>query len=178
MTNSQFIRTLLLIFVVSFGAVGQACAGGKSDTQLEEGARFGGSYQKPGAPVRFDHNYDGSTELAEQEIVDLYIIPEFDIDKLDVKVLSTSQILAGREFDYSAAAKGSEPVLIPVTVSSNEAGRFYINIHVTSEANGAISTRSFALPITVGDVPKKKSKATFMGDGERVRMMDAEETVQ
>ena len=164
---------LLCLFILGV----EAYAGGNSLEPVDKGARLGGSYQKPGAPVQLEHNYDGKTELAEVEAIDLYITPNFTLQNMEVKVSSTSNILGGQEFIFSDVAPGSVPVHIPVSVSATEVGRYYINVFVTSNARGAVSARSFALPVMVGDVPKKQSKASVIG-GERVIMMPAEETVE
>lgn len=142
-----------------------------------KGMRMGSDYQKPGTPIRLQHDYDGSTELSTAEIITLKLLPSFNLDKVSIDVKTSSDSLVLSADSYSGPGDSSMAIVIPVTVSSDEAGKYYLNIAVSSENGGQHLSRSFALAVVVGDPPQEKSSQPSVIYGERVRILNAEETI-
>jgi hypothetical protein len=134
-------------------------------------------YQKPGAPVTFEHNYDGKTALAESESVQLQIVPTNDLEMLTIELESNNDALQLEGEGYIGPAVSGEPIVMPVSIKSNDPGRFYVSVFITGQQGSLTRTRSFALPINVGDYQRAKSVVAKV-DGEQVKVLQALETVQ
>jgi len=174
---------LIAVMGISISACGQnqknvTQADPVADPKPVAGMRMGTDYQKPGAPVRLKHDYDGSTEVSEIESITLAFVPEFDLDEVNVEIKSGSDGLVADVQGYTGAAKQGVPITIPVTVHAEEAGRYQLNMMVVSQQSGVSAARNFSLTINVGDVPREKAGVTEQIDGEPVRVMNAEEKIR
>lgn len=143
----------------------------------QHGHSHSSGYQKPGAPVVFEHNYDGKTALTESESVQLQIVPTNDLELLTIELRSNSDALELEGEGYIGPATSGEPIVMPVSVKSNDPGRFYVSVFITSQQGPLERTRSFALPISVGDYQRAKSQVAKVA-GEQVKVLQALETVQ
>ncbi|WP_317929128.1 hypothetical protein [Halioxenophilus sp. WMMB6] len=177
-------KRLISPFVVAIlMAGGFACADNQdqlpeSSSAPGQGLRLGSDYQKPGAPVEFQHSYDGKTKISEPEIIDLMIIPSFDLEQVTVTATATDGLtLTGFEA-YTGEGTEGEPILLTGTVASNQAGRYHLNLFVTSENGNESASRSFTLTVVVGDVAPISKPTVLDASGEAVRVLNAEEKLQ
>ncbi|MCE2028815.1 hypothetical protein [Sessilibacter corallicola] len=185
---------LLLPLVLTLGVGLIGCGSESSDDRLtasvsapevdshtetvdeQSGLRLGRHYLKPGAAVLFDHDYDGKTDVSEQELVNVQILPSFNMETLRVRITSVDGIMVGGDISFQGPAIGQQPVNIPVLIQSGSEGRYYLNVMVDSMVKGDKQSRSFALPIVVGDAPiSTKSSQIVESNGELIRVMPATE---
>lgn len=170
------LATAVIAASLALSSVGCEQAKESVESQPSKGAQSASSgYLKPGAPIRFQHNYDGKSEVGVAEIVELSFVPEADLDRVSIKVSSTTHSIAVVADDFSGPAKAGQAIAIPVTVTAQQEGEFFVNLAVSSTVGPQTSARNFALPILVGDLPQAKLSAPKTPQGEAIRVMPAEE---
>lgn len=141
------------------------------------------SYQKPGAAVRFSHNYKGPIALGEDYSMQLSFAVAESAGRLDLKLrpdaglstdLSTNQFAFGPESNQTKT--------IDLKVRADQAGKYYLTIFASlTDGQGDTQHRVFAVAIEAGDAldqPGKKSAT--MGEsasGEPIVILPAQETV-
>jgi len=144
-------------------------------------AQFSSNYRKPGAPIDFTHNYDGTTVAGELESFEITLSSRVK-GGLKALVYSRDNILVGDNIEQSKPLEVGETLVIPVTVSSPTDGKFYLNVQASSQINEQKMGRAFSLAIYVGNW-EKASKSTngqvkTTGEGkEKVIIMPAQETI-
>lgn len=171
-------RQLTYLAFIGLSLMMTSCGQGPqpaAQVQPVEGIRMGTDYQKPGAPIRMGHDYDGNTSLNTPEIINLVFFPAFDVERLTIDLSSSSDDLAVAAVNYDGPASANNPVSIPVTVSSGIEGRYFINMQVATDKNGYKSGRAFSLQVVVGNPPSQKADTTKELNGERIRVLSTEE---
>lgn len=137
---------------------------------------LGNQYLKPGAAVAFNHDYDGKTDVAEIEPINIHVLPSLDMEALRIRVTSLDGLMISGDILFQGSAVGQQPVTIPVAIQSSSEGRYYINVQVDSVIEGLAQSRSFTLPVIIGDATANaKAKRVIESNGELIRVMPASE---
>ena len=111
------------------------------------------SYAKPGAAVRFSHDYRGGAEPGETTLVALSFAERYAAGELIIRLepMPGLQMSPGqRQYAYDLSA--DEPVQIDVALGAAVAGKYYLNIFASvTDAAGRPQSRVFALGFQVGE---------------------------
>lgn len=132
--------------------------------------------KKLGAAMAFNHSYDGSSNISQVESFELTFQPTQAIDSLSIDIRSPDNILMGGNRSLKPAVSGTSAIVVPVTIQANTEGKFYLNILVQTEQNGARLGRAFAVAIKVGETTTAQ-KADYEGD-DNVHIMPAQEDIR
>ena len=120
--------------------------------------KFMHQHQKPGAKVRFSHNYKGYSAVGEIETIELVFNDSYDTGHLQIKLESTAAItFEPSKIDYMFSLDSSNSNTINLSLQSHVEGKHFLNIfsRITDE-NGYSSGRVFAIAFYVGETAKKK----------------------
>lgn len=194
------VKYLLMVFVALFYV--SACADHSQTAQLDHShstdlahmhkvkdskgkdskGKEGRSYQKPGAPIEFEHNYKGRSQAGEPEQITLRFRYPSNSGALNVTIESDEGLeLAQNLSPYIFTDNKNGEVEIPLDVTASADGKYYLNIFTALEAsNGASSGRAFALGLRVGDytsVEKSNNSVIQTKSGERIIHLPAHETI-
>ena len=115
-------------------------------------------HQKPGAKVRFTHNYKGYSEVGEIETIELVFTDGYSTGQMQIKLVTdTALSLEPSTMDYIFSLEGYNSNKINLSIQTHNEGKHYLNIfaRVTDE-NGYSSGRVFAIAFYVGKNAKKK----------------------
>lgn len=148
--------------------------------QLEaETKESSANYQKPGAAIRFDHNYDGRTGPGETENLTLVFADGYDAGTLSVTLDSDDGLLyslnSASDFDLGSSDRHQ----MEISLSAQSPGRYYLRIFAeVLLPDGQIDRRVFGLALEVGDLQnrervKAETETGFRGD--ELIMLPAEE---
>ena len=109
-------------------------------------------YAKPGAAVRFSHDYRGGAQPGETTLVALSFAERYASGELIIRLepMPGLQMSPGqRQYAYDLSA--DEPVQIDVALGAAVAGKYYLNIFASvTDAAGRSQSRVFALGFQVG----------------------------
>ncbi|PCI41931.1 MAG: hypothetical protein COB51_13560 [Moraxellaceae bacterium] len=184
------VRSLSLSAVVSAGLILGACSPASisvSPVSVDHKTmQTAGGYQKPGAAVGFSSNYDGTTELGEEEPFEIQLVAQ-SAGELSVTISAPESILLGdSDIEVVQSVTAGQTVTIPVAVQAFSAGKYYLNIHTRLVSGGQARDRAFAMAIYAGSsqqiknsrsVSSNKSGIVSISGGESVILLPAIETV-
>ncbi|MEQ9566355.1 MAG: hypothetical protein ACFHHU_14625 [Porticoccaceae bacterium] len=152
------IKALILLGIYT-SFVG--CSSGvPPDQAIEtEGAKEPSSqtYQKPGAAVRFDHNYSGQTEPGEMENIVLTFAEAYEAGTMSISVDADQglvyELASPQVFDLQSADSHQ----LEVSLSAPSEGRYYLRIFAeVLLPDGQMDRRVFGLALQVG-APQDKA---------------------
>ena len=137
-------------------------------------------HYKPGADVRFTHNYDGKTEPGEYEQLELqftsYSLADGESMKISLNPSKALEVTEGYKFDVHAT---NHKMRIPITLKALQNGRHYLGIHAEIvDTHGHRSFRIFELPVQVGEqTVTQHEKATRSAKGRKLKILESTETL-
>ena len=109
-------------------------------------------YAKPGAAVRFSHDYRGGAQPGETTLVTLSFAERYASGELIIRLepLPGLQMSPGqRQYAYDLSAE--DPMKIGLALGAPVAGKYYLNIFASvTDAAGRSQSRVFALGFQVG----------------------------
>ena len=109
-------------------------------------------YAKPGAAVRFSHDYRGGAQPGETTLVTLSFAERYAAGELIIQLepMPGLQMSPGqRQYAYDMSA--DEPVDIDLALGAALTGKYYLNIFASvTDAVGRMQSRVFALGFQVG----------------------------
>jgi hypothetical protein len=157
--NSYNILIILGICAVFAGCTSGTTPDQGAETIQHEGTKGDSSqaYQKPGAAVRFDHNYDGLTGPGEVETILLNFAEAYDAGTLSITVDADSglsyELGSPQVFDLQSTDMHE----LTVDLSAATGGRYYLRIFAeVLLPDGQVDRRVFGLALQVG-IPGDKS---------------------
>jgi len=138
------------------------------------------TYMKPGAAIRFGHNYDGSSEVGDIEKVRLSFAESYDAGQMRV-MLNADPALnmepAEQQFSFSMDAQQIHE--LDITLEPQTEGKYYLNIFTSAtEGSGQAKSRVFAIAFYVGDPMPKQSKPAKQSSSENMIFLPSQETAQ
>lgn len=141
-------------------------------------------YQKPGAAIRFDHDFKGPIEPGSSTSFTLSMREDYNSGTLylDVNTLGSSLELAAGSRSAQFDLANSHLHDMTISLTALDQGRHYVNVLATVDANGQTSSRAYAVAVQVGDPAQNKPNAMakhvrITPEGERIIVMKAQETI-
>jgi hypothetical protein len=175
------MRIFFISLVASLMACNMSLAGNPS--AMSKGYGEYHPVGKPHAPVEM--KYQLPTKLKSGKAIEftLNLMPTRDVESIAVllRVDDGLKLESASQAGYGATARNTK-IDLPVSVVPQREGVFYIHVQVSVQVEGQVQSRSFAIPLNVGDVDAKqhlKSSGVVTEDasGERVISMPAQESV-
>jgi len=135
------------------------------------------SYQKPGANVRFKHNYDGATAVGAIEDLKLTFSEQYTSGQLYIRLKPDSGITiepATQEFVFSLDSTQNH--VLELSARATSAGKQFLNIFASVvDESGRVSNRVFAIAFYVDEKTLKQTKVQGLDRGEKVIILPSEE---
>jgi hypothetical protein len=115
-------------------------------------------HQKPGAKVRFSHNYKGYSEVSEIENIELVFTDGYSTGQMQLKLKSDEALsIEPSTMDYIFSLDGYNSNKIKLSIQSHTEGKHFLNIFaMVTDANGYSSGRVFSIAFYVGENAKNK----------------------
>ena len=115
-------------------------------------------HQKPGAKVRFSHNYKGYSEVGEIETIELVFTDGYSTGQMQLKLKSDEALtLEPSAMDYIFTLDGYNSNKINLSIQSHTEGKHFLNIFaMVTDENGYSSGRVFSIAFYVGENAKNK----------------------
>jgi hypothetical protein len=115
-------------------------------------------HQKPGAKVRFSHNYKGYSEVSEIENIELVFTDGYSTGQMQLKLKSDEALsLEPSTMDYMFSLEDYNSNKIKLSIQSHTEGKHFLNIFaMVTDANGYSSGRVFSIAFYVGENAKNK----------------------
>lgn len=134
--------------------------------------------EKPGAPIRLVSDKLLRINPAEKSTLNIVLSANDGAESLWVEFLPSPglQLLAPLE-PQAVAVGANKLVSLPVVLLANVSGRYYLNIHIGSDAEGLSNVRNLAVIIQVGDEPAAAIERQKSA-GDNVITMPAQETIK
>lgn len=136
-------------------------------------------YQKPGAAIRFDHNYDGRTEPGETENLALIFADGYEAGTLSVTLESDDGLVYSLNSASDFDLQSSDRHQMEISLSAQSPGRYYLRIFAeVLLPDGQIDRRVFGLALEVGDPQSRervKGETETDFRGEELIMLPAEQ---
>lgn len=115
---------------------------------------------KPELPVDMKYKFTSSKKIAvgENIVIELTFKTKKIVDDLVIQLRSDSELVlmnSSNEYSFGPQAKGSKSVL-DLTVQPSVNGYYYIYISASLDEGGIRQSRSFTIPLNVGNVDARK----------------------
>lgn len=120
------------------------------------GRRYSG---KPHAPVELSYLLQKSIQTGESALLKIKLINTQDTDNFKAKLRLSKGLQSNNmqaRYDFGVLAKNSSSQIL-VELSSDYPGLFYVYINAGSRNGGQYQSRSFSIPIKIGNVNAKTS---------------------
>lgn len=111
-----------------------------------------------GSAVRFSNNYDGFSELGQQETFEIDLIAHVN-GILNVRLTSEAGVIEETETYISKSVSAGENLSIPVTIRLSNSGKFYINIQTDLEVNGRQQRSVFVVAVRTTSNKENQNKS-------------------
>lgn len=153
--RGQRICWLLLLLVVGCSQEGTSESAVNPDVAVEQVATSSPdsfAYQKPGASVRFRHDFDGQLEPGQSETVSLLFSEAYDAGSLSLSFSADAgleyRLLQTPVFDLQSTAEHG----LTIDLSAQNPGRYYLRIFAeVMLPQGQPDRRVFGLAVDVGN---------------------------
>lgn len=164
MTKS--IKTLLVVGL-SVTAIG--CSGAQEKTQITAKAQQvqtvkskpHAGYSKPSAAIDFRHDYSGVSQIGVVETVNLKVLDRYEGGTMEVTIIPSDGVqVFGNQGATTFKMDGESIGDLNLQFQSNQEGIHNISVIAKATlANGQLITRSYSLPVHVGEKfrPTKQS---------------------
>lgn len=155
----------------------------KSKTHVAEESR---GQRKPGAEILFIHDFDGQIDSGIPEQVTLRFEHNYGDGDLTIQLDAESGMeLMGNSSPYTFILKDSAPAVLPITLTVQSPGKYYLNIFATFNRPNVSQGRAFALAVSTSDyvaAAKKKLDAiknvpSSSDNAENIILLPAQETI-
>ena len=171
---NYFVRLLLLVAVALTGC---------NESKSLQPAKL--NYAKPHAPVEMTFSTSTKPKVGATLRYEILLTVGIDADDMQVSV-SADEGLSLLEYPQQlqlGVQKKDQQQAVVVTCQPQREGLFYINISATVITDGKRQSRSFAIPVNVGDVDAAKhlkASGVVVEDaaGERIISMPAQQTLK
>ena len=120
-------------------------------------------YAKPHAPIEMQYTIKNKININEVAILEIQISNTVDTSDLHLTLNSPSILHTGgmhARYDFGALSKNTTSRL-SFEVSANQAGQFYIYLSTHIINNNQNQTRSFVIPVNIGNkITRQKATST------------------
>ena len=106
-------------------------------------------YLKPGAKIRFTHDFDGQLIPQKMETVELSFLSKHPDGELSIRLQADSGLVVSPSIDeYSLVLDSNEPLVVNVSLTAEQPGKYYLTLFATlTSAKGMPTHRVFALAV-------------------------------
>lgn len=116
-------------------------------------------YTKPHAGIELNYNRPKKLQIGDYFDLVLTFKTKVDADFLKININNNNDLQLGiSQFDYTFSAIKNKKHKVTIPVTTLHDGRFFIDISATLMVNGNEQTRTFTIPVTVGEQIKDKSQ--------------------
>ncbi|MDG1310981.1 MAG: hypothetical protein P8P26_02845 [Porticoccaceae bacterium] len=140
-------------------------------------------YLKPGAAVRFSHNYEGPLQPGQQQAVELAFKVAHQSGQLSIKLQADTGLnIDSNANNYWFSLDTEQPYIIEQTIGADVDGKYYLNIFTeVLDEQGQTKTRVFAIGVQVGDktasIQGKSAPIIENSRGEPIVLFPAQESL-
>ena len=183
------MKKLILIITPLLIVVGLHANSKKIDIENQNGTIVKGStlhsYAKPGAPIDMEFNTT-KVDINQTADVNISLLTTAQTGTLSVLLTLDDNLTTIESIDNNLTFKitpDSQKFLINFQVKSEENGLFYIKLLTRVDKGHGLKLRSFAVPVYVGEKPKKLIKIIplsmkALNNGENISISKAIETIK
>jgi hypothetical protein len=135
---------------------------------------------KPGAAVQIRYDFMSRPAVGTPTELQLAFVPNAGVDSLDIVVSSMDGVtLAGSLSASFTDVEPSKPYLHTVSVLPERNGVFYLTVVATTQIGNQNLSRTFSIPLLVGNVPaQQKAAPQTDAAGEPIQPAKAQETTK
>lgn len=135
---------------------------------------------KPGAAVELRYEFSGKPAIGTPIDLQVMLVPQAGVDAMDVVVRAMDGLtLAGPSSVSFAEVEPSKPYTHTVSVLPDRAGVFYLSVVITTQIGNSNLSRTYAIPLAVGNVPvQQKAAPQTDASGEAIQPAKAQETTK
>jgi hypothetical protein len=135
---------------------------------------------KPGAAVIIRYEFSAKPAVGTPMELQLAFIPQAGVDALDIMVSGMDGVtLSGPLSASFPEVVPSKPYQHTVSLLPDRAGVFYLSVVATTQIGNSSLSRTFAIPLAVGNVPaKQKAPPQTDAAGEAIQPAKAQETTK
>lgn len=135
---------------------------------------------KPGAPVRLENSGPYRLQQGSSTDIQLVLLANASDGVMDVRITVSDDLILNTtstvQFQLSPQARYE----LPIHITAQQQGRYYINLQVSTRINQRESTRVLSAIVQVGDelqLQKNQGSMTSSAAGDDVVSMPAQETI-
>lgn len=176
----NMIRPFFILLAMSSMACNMSMAGNPPEASKGQGDYH--PVGKPHAPIEMTFQLPSKLKSGQAIEFTFSLMPTQNVESLSMQVrvddglVLKTQTQAG----YGVMSKGAKADHVVKLVAQRE-GLFYVHVQASVKVAGKIQSRSFVIPLNVGDVDARKymkSSGNVTGDagGERIISMPAQES--
>ena len=135
---------------------------------------------KPGAAVLIRYDFSSKPAVGTPMELQIAFVPQAGVDALEIAVSSMDGVtLSGPLTATFPDVVPSKPYMHTVSVLPDRAGVFYLTVVATTQIGNSSLSRTFAIPLSVGNVqPKQKPVPQTDASGEAIQPAKAQETTK
>ncbi len=152
-----------LITLLTVAAVASMSYGMSSPTEKKaqtHSVKHEQVYVKPHAGIGLNYNQPKNLQAGDSFELVLNFKTQVNADSLQVNIKHDDALQLGvSQFDYQFSAVKNEQNKIVIPFTALQDGRFFIDVSAALITDGKKQTRSFSIPVTVGDISNIKTKA-------------------
>jgi hypothetical protein len=174
------IRPFFILLSMSLVACNMSLAG--NPPELSKGH---GNYHpvgKPHAPIEMTFQLPSKLKPGQAIEFTFSLMPTQDVESLSMQMRVDDGLVlkTDTQAGYGVMSKGAKADHVVKLVSQRE-GLFYVHVQASVKVAGQIQSRSFVIPLNVGDVDARKymkssGRVTEEAGGERIISMPAQES--
>ena len=138
------------------------------------------TYIKPGAAIRFNHNYDGKTEVGDVETVQLSFTESYSSGQMRVTLQADAALsLEPATENYEFSMDSDRPHQLEIAVGALSEGKHYLNIFSSAiDESGQSKSRVFAIAFYVGNpLRTQKTQGSEKSAADNLIYLPSRETV-
>lgn len=136
---------------------------------------------KPGAAVDIRYDFASKPAVGTPTELQIAFIPHAGVDSMDIVVSGMDGVsLSGPQSANFTDVEPSKPYMHTLSVLPDRAGVYYLTVVVTTQIGNSNLSRTFSIPLAVGNVPAQQQKVAPQIDasGEPVQPAKAVETTR
>ncbi len=135
---------------------------------------------KPGAAVQIRYDFMSRPAVGTPTELQLAFVPNAGVDAMDIVISSMDGVtLAGTLSASFTDVEPSKPYMHTVSVLPARSGVFYLTVVPTTQIGNQTLSRTFSIPLAVGNVPaQQKAAPQTDAAGEPIQPAKAQETTK
>jgi len=135
---------------------------------------------KPGAAVNIRYDFSQKPAVGTPLELQLAFIPQAGVDSMEVVVSGMEGVtVSGTPSATFAEVEPQKPYMHTVTVVPDHGGVFYLSVVVTTQIGNQNLSRTYSVPLAVGNVPaQQKAAPQTDAAGEPIQPAKAQETTR